>query len=424
MLDMAADDSRILLVATALHALPATMAQRLTRAGLKVGAVAPNTRFLKSVPLCVRAGYSPRLFEKVLQETVAEWRPRLIVPCDDRATEWLHRWHARLRVVSDAGTRWMAELIETSLGDPRHFDVASSKSRLVALAADLGIRTPLSLPANSPDQIAVAQREIPYPAMMKSDGAFGGCGVRSVASAEDAVACLDDWRNPPSLRRAVLDSLREGRTLPFVLRRNFQSPEIDLQAIIQGSPVNRAVLCQRGRVIAGVTVKALKTKPDNGPATVVETFQHEQIKADVARLVAALGLSGFAGFDFMLDHDDRAWLIELNPRVTPAACLFSPSVSPLVSALSQSLRQADVALADPAPDQRVVMFPQEFERDPDSALLSTPEHYVPWDSPAFVKACLENTLRPNLYARASAAWRNRHPLKPAFSGALREQSDH
>ncbi len=422
MVDLAAGHSRILLVATALHALPATMAQRLIHAGLEVGVVAPGTRYLKSLPLSLRVGCSPRHFEKNLQQTVAAWRPSLIVPCDDRATEWLHRWHADLRAASDPQMRWMAELVETSLGDPAHFEVASSKSRLVALAAALGIRTPASLPANSPDEIALAQRDIPFPAMMKSDGAFGGCGVRSVASAEDAAACLDVWRKPPRLRRVVLDSLREGRTLPFVLRRDFQPPEIDLQAIIPGSPVNRAVLCQQGRVVAGVTVKALRTKPDNGPATVVETFQHEQIEADVARLVAALGLSGFVGFDFMLDHDNRAWLIELNPRVTPAACLFSSSASPLVSALGPSLRQSGVAFADPAPGQRVVMFPQEFERDPQSALLSTPEHYVPWNSPAFVRACLENTLRPSLYARARAAWRNRIPPEPAFSGALREQA--
>jgi Carbamoyl-phosphate synthase L chain, ATP binding domain len=52
-----------------------------------------------------------------------------------------------------------------------------------------------------------------------------------------------------------------------------------------------------------------------GPSTVVRYLDHPEMEATATRLVAALGLSGFASFDFVIAEDGGgAFLIELNPR--------------------------------------------------------------------------------------------------------------
>jgi predicted ATP-grasp superfamily ATP-dependent carboligase len=38
------------------------------------------------------------------------------------------------------------------------------------------------------------------------------------------------------------------------------------------------------------------------------------VKADQSYMVERLNLSGFVGFDFVLDSSNQAWLIEMNPR--------------------------------------------------------------------------------------------------------------
>jgi ATP-grasp domain len=67
---------------------------------------------------------------------------------------------------------------------------------------------------------------------------------------------------------------------------------------------------------AGVSLLAECVNPDPfGPSTVVRYLDHPEMEATATRLVAALGLSGFASFDFVIAEDGGgAFLIELNPR--------------------------------------------------------------------------------------------------------------
>jgi hypothetical protein len=43
------------------------------------------------------------------------------------------------------------------------------------------------------------------------------------------------------------------------------------------------------------------------------------MKAAAEIMARQLRLSGFLGFDFIIDRHDRAWLLEMNPRATPIA---------------------------------------------------------------------------------------------------------
>ena len=94
-------------------------------------------------------------------------------------------------------------------------------------------------------------------------------------------------------------------------------------AFIPGVPANRAVLCWHGEVLAGLSVEAVKTAHATGPATVVRILDNAEMAEATGHVVRCLGLSGFVGFDFILERTSgRAFLIEMNPRPTPI-CHFS-----------------------------------------------------------------------------------------------------
>lgn len=385
---------RVLIVGTRLSTLPAALALRLQAAGIDVGAIAPSSRFLDTIPLDFRLRFRSGDFPQHVSRAIQEFRPDRIVPCDDYAASKLHCLQTMRCGSSDQDT---ADLIAASLGDPSGYDVACSRSRLLVLAAELGISVPLTFRIASAEDAAAALAATGGQVIVKTDSSYGGLGVRRASSVAEVTDFLAHASRPNSRVRAFKDTLREGNTLAFVERREFRPPAVTAQQLIVGYPANRAVLCDRGRVLAGVTVGVREAMPNNGPASVVETIRHAQIKDDVATLVRELGLSGFHGFDFMIDGDGRSWLLELNPRVTPAACLFAESASPLVAALARQMAGEDASVDDPPAGDVVVLFPQELQRDSSNPLLLTPAHHVPWPAAQFVRACLDDA--PTRYER-------------------------
>src|SRR5208283_1453997 len=104
---------------------------------------------------------------------------------------------------------------------------------------------------------------------------------------------------------------------PLGYRRNDGSPVISLQHYVRGVPANRATVCWQGEVLAGLSVEAVETNTETGFATVVRVVDLPEM-ADSARVLArTLGLSGFIGFDFIIEAaTGRAVLLEMNPRPT------------------------------------------------------------------------------------------------------------
>ena len=83
-----------------------------------------------------------------------------------------------------------------------------------------------------------------------------------------------------------------------------------LQEEVIGRPANRAVVCYKGKVLAGISVEALETQHDLGPASIVRLIQNQDMTAIAQMMVERFQLSGFIGFDFVLDLKNVAWLIE------------------------------------------------------------------------------------------------------------------
>jgi hypothetical protein len=203
---------------------------------------------------------------------------------------------------------------------------------------------------------------------------------------------------------ARLKAALAGRSLVSLFGRFSRWPrKLCLQEYVSGRPANRAVVCWKGEVLAGISVEALQTSYEFGPASVVRIIDHPEMQTATQTLIKHLGLSGYVGFDFVLDDEDKAWLLEMNARVTPIAH-FNIKQGGLSAALAMQLLGTK-----PAPvgrvirDRTVAMFPQEIARSSSSEYLAVAHHDVPWEEPRFVKECLSRALQGGLL---NTIWRN------------------
>jgi ATP-grasp domain len=223
--------------------------------------------------------------------------------------------------------------------------------------------------------------------VLKQDGSSGGQGVRIVSNAADAEQSFVELRTSAGPRAAVKMALKK-LDLSYLDGLYRKPPAISLQEYIIGRPANRAVVCHRGEVLAGLSVEALQTTDATGPATVIRVIDSPEMSDAAARMVRHLGLSGFVGFDFMLEAaTGRAYLIEMNGRPTQICHLALDADSDMIGALAARLPSVVLRRTMPNFDgPTVALFPQESWRDPDSGYLRSAFHDVPWQTPEFVAA--------------------------------------
>ena len=79
-----------------------------------------------------------------------------------------------------------------------------------------------------------------------------------------------------------------------------QLQNCQLAAICTGTPWQSGVVCWKGKVLAGISVKVLRVTNNAGPASVVRVIDHPEMAIVAETLVGRLNLSGFVGFDFIL----------------------------------------------------------------------------------------------------------------------------
>jgi ATP-grasp domain len=371
--------SRILVVATQSWPLGARVAIALTKVGFAVAAVSPLGALIRK-PKSIVSHYTYWPWRPLtsLMRAICACSPRLLVCVDDEAVRQLHSLHqflTRRRGVDDAS---ILKLIEDSLGDPAGFVYAREKSKFILSAQSIGVRCPKTTVVSDKRALELGLHDTAYPLVVKADGTYAGMGVR-LAGNED-----------------------QARKLVDVLGR--QGHAVCLQEYIVGRPANRAVVCYSGKVLAGISVEAIETKFAFGPASVVRVIDHPEITAICNSLVSHFGLSGFAGFDFILDSENRPWLLELNARVTPTCHLNLADGTDLASALGFRLSGIRTTRASPAELERtIVLFPQGMVPSRHSLNLSSiylsSYHDVPWDEPDLVRASIDSAVRRGFVRR-------------------------
>jgi ATP-grasp domain len=282
----------------------------------------------------------------------------------------------------------VAALIERSLGAPEHFATVAHKSRVLGVAGALGLRAPQTLILRDLGALADALAAVGLPAVIKADDTWGGLGVRVVESVDEASQAIAQfqsqglWRTP--LRR-LLARIRAGAVQQHLRKAG---PVITVQRFVTGAPAHLSAVCWQGRIAAQLCAQAEATIADCGPASVVRLIRHAEMTATSAALAAHLGLSGFCGFDFVLDERNRAWFLEINPRITPTAHLRVNA--DLCAALQAAITGTRVSQPFCDGESLVALFPKEWQRCPSSALLRTSAHDVPWHLPDFVRRCAQD----------------------------------
>jgi biotin carboxylase len=292
--------------------------------------------------------------------------------------------------------------------------MASDRARFARHAETLGLRIP---PTRRVDSVAMLRAwldEHGVPAVLKRDASWGGLGVAFIRNKEHAAREFERLSRPATLPQALRRLLLDRDWLPMLDRAKTGDRHLVVQRFVAGTPANRAIACQQGRVLGGISVRAVQTQHATGPATVIEAIDHPEMTRAAAAFARDFRLSGLWGFDFILDEADAAWLLEINPRATPVCHLPLGVGRDLMTALAR-IGGAEAPLARPHIRQsRIALFPGEWQRDAESPHLVGAHHDVPWEE----RGLIADGLAPpwperGWIARSVATLRKRRRLRRA-----------
>ncbi|MGZ5912039.1 MAG: hypothetical protein ACXWLB_19335, partial [Reyranella sp.] len=256
----------------------------MAESGFEVVALAPDGHALHRLSgIVVRSiGRTRAHGLSEIVRTVESRPPDLLVPADERAIDFLRILYLRAIGGKGRNAGQMAALIEASLGSPSAFVFAAQKSRFVLLAQREGLQVPATNVVDDIPELRRLVSKAQFPLVLKQDGRSAGQGVRIVSNAADVEQSFVELRTSAGPLAAVKMALKK-LDLSYLdgLYRN--RPAISLQEYIVGRPANRAVVCHRGEVLAGLSVEALQTTDATGPATVIRVIDSPEMSDAAAR---------------------------------------------------------------------------------------------------------------------------------------------
>jgi glutathione synthase/RimK-type ligase-like ATP-grasp enzyme len=394
---------KILVIATQKTAMAARISMALVEVGFRVAALTPHGHPVRQTrKIQDHFAYHARPQLKSLVRAIDRWSPDLLVCADDLAVRELQSLHQRMAASDDKARRHISKLIELSLGPATSFPAMRNKSDFLARVEIEGLRRPRTIVIPATRAFESVPAELIYPIVVKADQSYGGMCVRIVNSESDIRATVWELQTPTTWRRifrrffgSILGSKALAPLMSPPLRRT-----ISLQQFIPGRPSNRAVICWKGNVLAGVSVEAVEVMHQHGPASVVKLIDHSEMAIFADHMVKCLDLSGFVGFDFVLDSSNQAWIIEMNPRVTPI-CHFSLADGTNLAGSLYSQMTGLRPLSRLAPINRglIALFPNEIVRSPASEYLQSCQHDVPWNEPELVRNVIDQALRTGIPRR-------------------------
>jgi thioesterase domain-containing protein len=369
----------------------ARLAAELHAAGYSVEAVGPTGSAVHEIG-AVEKSYRLTLMDPIgsLRRAIESSPADVIVPFDDRTRQALHRIHAAADPATDAGAR-LRDRLERSLGPPELYSSTYSRVAIMEIAAESRVRCPQTASVQSPAEVRQWLSEHGGPAILKTDGSWGGRDIWVIRSATDVHKAWRRLSRPPAVARCIKRLLVERDPWPLRARVTGYRPRLSIQSYVDGKPGNAAVACLEGEVLGAVQAEVVQWCGATGPSTVMRIVQHPEMLAGVRTMVKRLHMSGFVGLDFMLEAGTgHAYLIEVNPRATPTSHLISAEGVDLLAAFRSALGYAGRPPRTAAypPDGLVALFPQELRRDPMSQLVDVAYHDIPWQAPDLVALAL------------------------------------
>ncbi len=429
---------KVLLATTCSWFPTARLGMALANAGCVVEAVCPSGHPLSRTGAVHQShAYSGLAPLGSFAAAIAAAEPDIIVPGDDLATWHLQSLYRQEQASAKKGT--IGALIEHSLGAAESFPVVYSRSDFMALAHAEGIRAPQAEVIEDIEHLRTWVSRTGFPTVLKANGTSGGDGVRIVHSVKEAEAAFRKLQAPPLLARAAKRALvDQDKTLvwPSLLRRH---SVVSAQAFIAGHEATSTICCWKGSVLASLHFEVVKKASSAGHATVVCLIENAEMAAAAEKITRKLGLSGFYGFDFMIEAGTgNAYVIEVNPRATQVGHLSLGPGRDLPAALYAAMCEK---AAQPAPKvtekDTIALVPQEWIRDPESEYLRSAYHDVPWNEAELMRECVNSRRKQSAWYSRSArtsvavplpepiaesaktdaveqAWVKKSPFKPAI----------
>jgi len=388
---------KVLVFATESNPLAARISMALACVGFRVAGLARRQHPLhKTHVIQHHFSYQNILRSKSIMRAIDRWSPDLIVCTDDLAVRELQDLHERTTKSDNETDRRFSDLIELSLGPPTSFPAMRNKSSFLPLARLEGLRCPKTIVIPATRAFEAVLAELTYPVVVKADHSDGGRCVRIVSRDADLRRAVWELQAPSTWRgRRFLGAMLGSEAVSLIklpLRRT-----ISLQEYAVGRPGNRAVICWQGRVLAGISVAVVEETHERGPASVIRLIDHPEMATACERMVKRLHLSGFVGFDFIIDSANRAWLLEMNPRVTQICHFSLADGTDLAGALyAQMKRQPVQPRAASINRDLIALFPNEIIRSPCSTYLLSGQHDVPWEEPELVRDTLDRMRRTQI----------------------------
>lgn len=270
---------------------PARLPSLLRRANVEVHLLAPEgpahaSRFVHSVP--ARPADGPE-FVRCLREHLSAHpgEYKLVLPSDDDAFAALAREKDR---------SWLTPWFPV---DPlgKDFEAIYLKHRFNEFCHRHGLLAPENIECRNLPEVLVAAEKLGYPVMLKNHLGAGGSGVRKSTT-------------PAALASHYAEL---STASPYGL---------SVQEFIPGQVGSCHVVARRGKVLQWFSYQTLKTwlHPE-GPSVVTSTIVAPEVDKLAFRMAEITGYHGLFGLDWVRsNHDGRIYLLECNPRMTPAIC--------------------------------------------------------------------------------------------------------
>jgi biotin carboxylase len=253
---------------------------------------------------------------------------------------------------------------------------------------EAGVRVPDTLAIGGEGELEQALGETGFPAVLKSDGSWGGEGVAIVRDRAAAITAYRRLSEPPSRLRCLARAARRRDTHFVIEAWAPLSRTMSLQRFIPGTPAASAFAAWRGTVTGSICYDVLVADGDIGPPSVIRRVDDREMEFASAAAAERFGLSGLHGLDFIRDADGQVHLLEINPRATLGGTLAFGRGRDLPACLAAAAFGSASGMRPAIVNDTVVMFPREWQRSPSSEWIRSGHHDVPWDDPDVFRAAL------------------------------------